>query len=164
MKLGKKTLMLGTLILLCSFSIGLIAQAKPDRVDINFEFIWTAFGAPEREWTSEEGIYHTIQTPHYGIVTASDSDFAGDVYYCGNLVVFDLATFEGLGGGDFEFTGTYNGEFAGFIGKLHFKIVNFMIIGKLNCHGFGAFEGNHLKGTSLGALGGSTTVQLTIWN
>lgn len=164
MKIGKKTLMLGTLLLLCSLSLGLTAQAKPGKVVINFEFMWDDYDPAEREWFSEEGIYHTYQTPHYGHVTASDSDFLGDVYYCGNLVIFDLTTFEGLGGGDFEFDGTYNGETAGFTGKLHFKIVDFMIIGKLNLHGFGAFEGNHIKGTSLGVLMGSTTVQITIWN
>ncbi|MHA1219260.1 MAG: hypothetical protein ACTSSN_09090 [Candidatus Heimdallarchaeaceae archaeon] len=103
-------------------------------------------------------------TPHFGLVNESTSDFAGDVYYCGNLVVFDLTTFEGLGGGDFSFDGTYEGETAGFIGKLHFKIVNFMIVGKLNCHGTGIFEGKLIKGTTLGALGGATIVQISIWN
>ncbi len=164
MKIGKKTLMLGTLILLCSFSLGLMVQAKPDRVVINFEFIWTNFGEAEREWFSEEGIYHTRMTPHYGYVTSSDSNFVGDVYYNGNLVIFDLTTFEGLGGGIFEFTGTYNGETAGFTGRLHFKIVDFMIIGTLKCHGLGIFEGKLIKGTSLGVLGGATSVQISIWN
>ena len=164
MKIGKKTLMLGTLLLLCSFSLGLMVQAKPARTVINFEFVWDEYGEAERVWFSEEGIYHTIMTPHYGHVTSSDSDFAGDVYYCGNLVIFDLTTFEGLGGGVFTFDGTYNGEDAGFIGKLHFKIVDGEIIGKLNCHGTGIFEGNLIKGTSVGALGGVTVVQITIWN
>jgi len=164
MKIGKKTLMLGTLLLLCSLSFGMLTQAKPDRAVLTFEFVWDAFGDPEREWVSEEGIYHTIMTPHFGYVNETTSDFAGDVYYCGNLVVFDMTTFEGLGGGDFLFDGTYQGDAAGFIGKLHFKIVDFMIVGKLNCQGTGIFEGMHIKGTSLGPLGAPTIVQISIWN
>ena len=164
MKSGKKTLMFGTLLFLCLISFGLTIQAKPDRVEINFEYIWESYGSPEREWFTDSGIYHSIMTPHYGVVIASDSDFTGDVYYIGNLVLFDPALFEGLGQGILELTGTYNGMYAGFDARMHFKIENFMIIGKINGHGYGAFEGNHIKGTFVAALGGVTSVQMFIWN
>ena len=156
--------MFGTLLLLCSFSIGLLAEAKPDRAILTFEFVWDSYGYPERDWTTNGGIYHSIMTPHYGSVTPTHTDFAGDVYYCGNLVLFDPAMWLGLGGGEFIFDGTYDGETAEFIGKLHFKIENFQITGKLNCFGTGIFEGNHIKGISLGSLGGATIVQISIWN
>ncbi len=164
MKIGKKTIMLGTLLLLCSFSFGMLAQAKPARAVLTFEFVWDKYGDPVRAWTTEGGIYHSIMTPHYGSVTDSYTGFIGTVYYCGNLVLFDPANWVGLGGGVFKFDGAYNGNVAGFIGKLHFKIENFQIIGKLTCHGTGIFEGKLIKGTSLGALGGATVVQISIWN
>lgn len=152
------------LILLCSLSFGMVAQAKPQRQVINFEYVWDSYDLPEREWLTNGGIYHTIMTPHYGHITYSDSSLVGNVYYCGNLVLFDLALFEGLGGGIFEFTGEYDYETAGFYGKIHFKIKDFTIVGKLNCHGTGAFEGKLIKGTFIGALGGATDVQISIWN
>jgi hypothetical protein len=163
-KIGKKTILLGMLILLCSLSFGMVAQAKPDRLTINFEFVWDHFEPAEREWLTNGGIYHTIATPHYGYITTSDADMVGNVFYTGNLVVFDLTTFEGLGGGVFEFNGNYDYETAGFSGRMNFKIKDFLIIGKLTAHGTGIWEGKLIKGTMLGVLGGATQVQITIWN
>jgi hypothetical protein len=164
MKIGKKTIVFGTLLLLCSFSIGLLAQAKPDRVTITFVYEWTSYGAPEREWMSEDGVYHTIMTPHWGVILSSDADLTGDVFYIGNLVLTDPAMWVGLGGGTFEFDGLYNGLAAGFSGRFNFKIADFQVVGKLNCHGIGAFEGMLIKGTIIGFLGAPATVEITLWN
>jgi len=130
MKIGKKTVLLGMLVLICSFSLGFMVQAKPaDRTVIDFDYAMWVSGFPEREWFSEEGIYHARNTPHLGSVTWSDSDFYGEFYYCGN-VKLDSATLDGVGGGYFEFTGVYGeGNAVGFAGKLHFKIKGGYLIG-----------------------------------
>ena len=167
MKIGKKTVLLGMLVLLCSFSLGFMVQAKPaDRIVIDFTYdMWVPEGAvPEREWFSDEGIYQARATPHVGIVTWSDSDFYGNFIYIGN-VWLDFATYDGSGGGYFDFTGNYGeGTAVGFVGKMHFKIKGGYLTGTFNVFGSGAWEGLHLKGTLEGPLGGSYDAQLIIWN
>ena len=166
MKIGKKTVLLGMLVLLCSFSLGFMVQAKPDRTVINFTYeMWVSeTEPPDRAWFSDEGIYQARGTPHYGYVSYSDIDFGGDIYYCGN-VMLDFATWNGVGGGYFEFTGFYGeGITVGLTGKLNFKIVAGYLTGTFNFFGSGAFEGKHLKGTCEGPLGGPYEAQLIIWN
>ena len=164
MKIGKKTVLLGMLVLLCSLSFGLV-QAKPaNRIVINFTYTMDVSGFPDREWYPSGGIYQARNTPHEGLVTWSDSDFYGEIYYCGN-VMLKLVTLDGVGGGYFSFTGIYGeGTVAGFYGKLNFKIESYYLTGTFNFHGTGAFEGKLLKGTSEGFVGGPYTAQLIIWN
>ncbi len=165
MKTSRKLIFLGMIVLLSSLIVGTTTtQAKPDRTTIEFVYKWISYGLPEREWISEEGIYHTIMTPHWGEIISEESPLQGDVYYIGNLVIFDLATFDGLGQGIFEFTGHYGSAEAGFEGKMHFKIKNAFITGAFVCHGSGALEGKLLKGTFEAFLGAPTSVVLVIWN
>ncbi|MBK5134049.1 hypothetical protein JJE00_06440 [Candidatus Bathyarchaeota archaeon] len=87
---------------------------------------------------------------------------SGGLYYLGDLTL-NLTTYVGRGGGLFEFTGEYNGLPAGFVGKMHFKIENFLITGTFNCHGSGSLEGL-LKGTLVGPLGQPYyTTQMILW-
>ena len=162
MKMGRRSALIGITILLCSFIFVTVeVQAKkPIRTELTFEYIWTGFGEHKKEWTTNNGIYHTLQTPHYGEVISGD--IVGDIYYCGNLIL-DLATYSGKGGGVFEFTGEYEGEPAGFKGKLLFEIEFGVVFGTLNCPGTGAFENILLKGTIDSVLGGSTLVSLILW-
>lgn len=161
MKLGQKTTLVAMLILSCTLFMPITVQAKPSRTVINFNYNLDVSGFPEREWTSEDGIYHTINTPHEGKVDTSDSDFSGDLYYSG-ILILDLSTYIGRGGGLFVFTGQYLGEDAGFVGKLHFDFNGGYIIGKFNCHGTGSLQGL-IKGTYEGWAGGIYTAQLIIW-
>ena len=165
MEIGKKTVLLGMLVLLCSFSLGFMVQAKPaDRIVINFTYTMGVSGDADRVWFPSGGIYQARNTPHVGIVTWSDADFHGDIYYCGNVMLV-LATYSGLGGGIFELTGFYGeGTAAGLIGRLNFKIEFGYLTGTFNLHGTGAFEGKLLKGTCEGGLGGPYEAQLIIWN
>jgi hypothetical protein len=154
--------LLGLVILLGSIIVSTTTlQAKHANPTISFEYIWTAFDAPQKEWFDKDGVYHAIKTPHYGIVTTGDIE--GDIYYNGN-VVLDFVTFDGKGGGIFEFTGYYEGEAAGFRGKMLFVIEGGIVYGTLNCPGSGAFNGLLFKGTVVAPLGGTTIVELTIWN
>ena len=168
MKTKKKVIFLGMLILLCSLSIGMTAQAKPTRTVIDFAFYLEVSGPAERIWVSEDGIWQIRNTPHIGSVLSGESEIQGEFFYLGNLILFDdllnPTTFNSIGGGVFEFTGTYLGEEAGFTGKLHFTIENFYGTGYFNVHGSGALEGMHLKGTYDGYLGGIYDAQLVIWN
>ena len=165
MKTSRKLIFLGMIVLLSSLIVGTATtHAKPDRTTIEFTYKWTSYGVPEREWTSGKGIYHTIMTPHYGEIITEESPLYGDVYYIGNLVIFDLVTFDGLGQGIFEFTGYYNCLPASFAGKMHFKIENAFITGAFVCHGEGALEGKLIKGTFESFLGAPTSVVLVIWN
>jgi len=161
MKIGKKTLMLGTLLLLCSLSLGMVTQAKHTNPKIYFEFVYDSYGDPIKTWFDKDGIYHAKRTPHYGHVTAGD--ITGDIYYNGN-VVLDFATWSGYGGGIIEFTGFYDDEAAGFKGVLTFYIEFGVVYGTLNCPGSGAFTGLLFKGTILAYLGGTSYVDLVIWN
>ncbi|MHA1203291.1 MAG: hypothetical protein ACTSQ4_12335 [Candidatus Heimdallarchaeaceae archaeon] len=144
MKTKKKVILLGMLVLLCSLSIGMTAQAKPNRTVINFAFDLHVSGAAERIWETGSGIWQIRNTPHIGSVLSGESDIAGTFFYLGNLILFDdlmdPLTFNSIGGGIFEFTGTYLGEEAGFTGKLHFTIFEFYATGYFNVQGSGAFE------------------------
>ena len=166
MKIGKKTVLLGILVLLCSTSLGFMVQAQPaDRTVINFTFTMVVPPeGPERLWFPSGGILMARNTPHYGEVTWSDTDFYGDIYYCGNIMAF-LPDWTGVGGGFFDFTGYYGeGAAAGLYGRLNFEIENAYLTGTFNLHGTGAFEGKLLKGTFEGVIGGLYTGQLIIWN
>ncbi|MHA1945169.1 MAG: hypothetical protein ACXAC6_13475 [Candidatus Hodarchaeales archaeon] len=160
--MGRRAALIGITILLCTLIFGaVVVQATaPVRETLTFEYIWTGYGTPKKEWTANNGISHTLQTPHTGVVTAGD--IGGSVYYCGNLKI-DWSTFCGKGGGMFEFTGFYNGEAAGFKGKLIFEIVDAELTGTLNCLGSGAFENVLLKGTMYTILGGTAEVTLVLW-
>ena len=147
MKIGRKGALVGITILFCTLIFGAagVLAKKPVRTELTFEYEWTGGTDPaKKEWTTDKGVLHTLQTPHYGKVTVGDIE--GEVYYCGNLIL-DLNTLSGKGGGIFEFTGKYNGEAAGFKGKLIFEIEDRVLTGTLNCPGSGAFEGILLKGT-----------------
>ena len=164
MKMGRRFVILGITILICSFvfvTVGVQAK-KADRIELTFEYEWTSFDPAEKEWTTDKGILHTLQTPHYGVVTTGDIE--GDIYYCGNLIL-DLNTFSGKGGGTFQFTGTYNGEAAGFKGKMIFEIENFALTGTLNCPGSGAFKNTLIKGTvsTVIILTHTTYVTIVLW-
>lgn len=161
MKIGKKTVLLGTLLLLCSLSLGMVTQAKHTNPTLYFEYVYDVLGEPVKAWIDKDGLYHAKRTPHYGHVTAGD--ITGDIYYIGN-VVLDLATYNGNGGGIIEFTGFYEGEAAGFKGVLKFYVEFGVVYGTLNCPGSGAFTGLLFKGTFLAYLGGFTYVDLVIWN
>lgn len=162
MKTSKKFILFGLVILLSSLIVcTATTQAKHVNHTLSFEYNWTGFEAPLKEWTDKDGVYHAIKTPHYGVVTAGDIE--GDIYYNGN-VVLDFATYDGKGGGIFEFTGFYEGLAAGFRGKMLFIIEGGIVYGTLNCPGSGAFDGLLFKGTVIAALGGSTSVELVIWN
>jgi len=164
MKIGKKTVLLGILVLLFSTSLGFMVQAKPaDRTVINFTYTMVA-GVPERMWYPSGGILMARNTPHEGEVTWSDTDFYGDIYYSGNIMLV-LATYDGVGGGIYEFTGFYGeGNAVGFYGRHNFKIEMGYLTGTFNFHGTGAFEGKLIKGTGEGPLGGPYNGQLIIWN
>lgn len=164
MKIGKKTLLLGMLVLLCSLSFGLV-QAKPaDRIVIDFDYAMWVSDLPEKDWLTNGGIYQARNTPHLGIVTYSESDLSGNFYYCGN-VMLNFATYDGVGGGYFEFNGLYGeGNAVGFVGKMHFKIKGGYLTGIFNCFGTGAWEGQLIKGTLEGGLGGPYIAQLVICN
>lgn len=168
MKTKKKVILLGMLVLLCSLSIGMTTQAKPNRTVIDFAFDLHVSGDAERIWETPSGIWQIRNTPHVGSVLSGESDIAGTFFYLGNLILFDdlfdPTTFNSIGGGIFEFTGTYLGEEAGFTGKLHFTIFEFWATGSFNVQGSGALEGMHLKGTYEGWLGGVYEAQLVIWN
>ena len=146
MKMGRRFALVGLTILLSSIIFGSVGiQAiKPVRTELTFEYHWTSYEAAKKEWTTDDGILHTLQTPHYGEVTAGD--LVGDVYYCGNLIL-DLNTYSGKGGGKFEFEGEYNGEAVGFSGKMIFEIDSLVLTGTLNCPGSGAFKNTLIKGT-----------------
>ncbi len=115
MKMGRRAALIGITILLCTLIFGaVVVQAKkPVRTELTFEYGWTSYGDAKKEWTTNKGVLHTLQTPHYVVVTTGD--IAGDVYYCGNLIL-DETTYSGKGGGIFEFTGEYKGEPASFKG------------------------------------------------
>lgn len=164
MKIGKKTVLLGILVLLCSTSLGFMVQAKPpDRTVINFTYTMVA-GVPERMWFPLEDILMCRNTPHDGEVKWSDTDFYGDVFYSGNIKL-NMVTYCGLGGGFFELTGFYGeGAELSLYGRLNFKIEFGYLTGTLNLHGTGALEGKLLKGTTEGMIGGTYTGQLIIWN
>jgi len=165
MKTSKKVISLGMIILLSTFIISTTTtQAKkPVRLELTFEYEWTSFEPAKKEWITDKGILHTLQTPHYGHVLEGGA-IAGVVYYCGNLIL-DLNTYSGKGGGIFEFTGEYKGSTAGFRGKLLFDIEFAVLTGTLNCPGTGAFAGMLLKGTVSTILGTDITyVTLVIWN
>ncbi len=68
MKTKKKVILLGMLILLCSLSIGMTAQAKPSRTVINFAFDLNVSGDAERIWETPSGIWQIRNTPHVGSV------------------------------------------------------------------------------------------------
>jgi hypothetical protein len=169
MKTKKKVILLGMLVLLCSLSIGMTTtQAKPNRTVIDFAFDLNVSGAAERMWETGSGIWQIRNTPHIGSVLSSESGIDGTFFYLGNLILFDdlfdPTTFNSIGGGIFEFIGTYWGEEAGFTGKLHFTIFELYGTGYFNVQGSGAFEGMHLKGTYEGYLGVVYDAQLVIWN
>jgi len=167
MKLGKKTILLGMVLLLCSFIVSTATtQAKHVNPPIYFEYVWDYTEPALKFWFDKDGVYHAIKTPHIGHVTSGDID--GDIYYNGN-VVLDFATLDGKGGGIFEFTGTYGLDAAGFRGKLLFYIEAGVIYGTLNCPGTGAFAGMLLKGTvfaylDLGQNPPPAVAELVIWN
>ncbi|OLS30441.1 MAG: hypothetical protein HeimAB125_19300 [Candidatus Heimdallarchaeota archaeon AB_125] len=161
MKIGKKTILLGTLLLLCSLSLGMQTQAKHTNETLSFEYYYYDYGAPVKLF-DKDGFYIAKRTPHYGIIV--DGDIEGEIYYNGNIFL-DLATYNGWGGGIIEFTGNFEGEAAGFKGVLKFKVVGGAISGTLNCPGSGAFTGLLFKGTFVAILGGGNTyVDLVIWN
>ena len=153
------------LVLICSFSLGFMVQAKPaDRTVIDFEYAMWVSGAAEKDWTTNGGIYQARNTPHLGNVIDTGLDFSGNFYYCGN-VMLNFATYDGVGGGYFEFTGAYGeGNAVGFVGKMHFKIKGGYLIGTFNVFGILNWEGQHIKGTLEGVLGGPYIAQLIIWN
>ena len=164
MKMGRRVVIIGMTILICSFifvTVGVQAK-KPIRTELTFEYKWTSFGGPKKEWTTDEGIYHSLQNPHYGIVMAGDIE--GEVYYCGNLIL-DMNTFSGKGGGIFEFTGEYDGKAASFRGKMIFEIEELVLTGTLNCPGSGAFENILIKGTVSTVLFvlPTTSATLVLW-
>ena len=162
MKTSKRLLFLGMIVLLSSLIVGTVTtQAKHTNPTIWFEYYYDEYGEPIKSWTDKDGIYHAIRTPHYGPIIAGDIE--GDIYYNGN-VELDFVTYCGKGGGIIEFTGTYNGDAAGFRGRLHFVIEFGVIIGTLNCPGSGAFNGLLLKGTFIAILGGNTVVNMIIHN
>ncbi len=162
MKTSRKLLFLGMIVLLSSLIVGTATtQAKHVNATINFEYVYDSYGDPLKFWYDKDGVYHAIKTPHYGHILAGDIE--GDIYYNGN-VVLDFTTFSGKGGGIIEFTGTYNDEVAGFRGKLIFTIEFGVVTGTMNCPGTGAFANLLLKGTFTAALGGSTFVNMVIWN
>ena len=143
-------------------------QAKPNRTVIDFTFDLHVSGDAERIWETGSGIWQIRNTPHIGSVLSSESGLRGEFFYLGNLILFDdlnnPTSFNSIGGGIFEFTGSYFGVEAGFTGKLHFTIENFFATGYFNVLGSGAFEGMHLKGTYSGLLGGIYDALLVIWN
>ena len=164
MKTSKKVISLGMVILLSTFIISTTTtQAKPDRIEINFEYHWYDYTPPKKEWTTDKGVLHTLQTPHFGIVDSGD--ITGELYYCGNLIL-DLNTYNGKGGGYFEFTGEYEGDSAGFWGIMYFDIEALVLTGTVNLHGTGAFEGMLIKGTVYTILFvlPTTSVSLVVWN
>lgn len=163
MKLGRKVILFGMLILIGSIFIATPVQAKKTRTTINFTYEMHGTVA-ERQWITDSGILQARRNPHYGFILTSDCDLSGDLFYLGDLTLFSLITYEGRGGGPFEFTGIYDGEAASFTGKSHLTIESFIISGTFNVHGTGSLLG-HLKGTILGVLGGTTyTATLTFWN
>lgn len=169
MKIGKKTVSLGMIFLFSSIILSTaLTQAKPDRTTIIFEYTWHEIGHAERMWISEEGIWQLRNTPHIGNVSYCEADFYGDLYLLSDLTVFDdilnPTTFNSVGRGIFEFTGYYNGDIAGFEGKMNFVIENFYITAKFVCHGTGAFDGHLLKGTVEHWLGGLCYAEMVIWN
>ncbi|MHA1367892.1 MAG: hypothetical protein ACTSP5_16000 [Candidatus Heimdallarchaeota archaeon] len=162
MKIRRNVVLLGMLILLCSFLTVTAVQAKPTRTVINFVYFLETSGEPARIWFSDEGMYQVRGTPHEGHIHTSDSDFSGELFYLGDLTL-NLTTYEGRGGGLFEFSGEYLGEAASLTGKSHFKIRNFLITGTLLLHGSGSLEGL-IKGTFEGPLGQPYyTAQIIIW-
>ena len=165
MKTSKKAISFGLIILLSLLIVGVTTtQAKkPVGLEITFVYTWDSYDAAKKEWTTDKGILHTLQTPHYGHVT--EGDITGDIYYCGNLIL-DLATLSGKGGGIFEFTGLYNGEAAGFRGKMIFEIKSLVLTGTLNCPGTGAFANMLFKGTvdTIIIVSDLTYVTLVVWN
>ena len=167
MKTSKKVISLGMIILLSTLIISTTTtQAKkPARTEIiNFEYKWDSHTDAKKEWTTNKGVLHTLQTPHFGTVQEG-GDIAGTLYYCGNLIL-DTISFNGKGGGYFEFTGEYHGAPAGFWGIMYFDIEALVLTGTLNLHGTGAFEGMLLKGTVYTILFvmPTTFVSLVVWN
>jgi len=164
MKTGKKVAFFGMLFLLCFLISGTtMTQAKQYRTVINFDYEMWVSGDADRVWFPSGGIYQARNTPHEGIVTGSDALFDGNFIYIGDIML-KLVTLDGVGGGYFEFYGTYNEIAAGFVGILIFKIKGYYLTGTFNCHGTGAFEGKLLKGTIEGVVGGPYQAQLIIWN
>ena len=162
MKTSKKFIVLGMIVLLSSLIVGTVTtQAKHTNPTLYFEYVWDALDAPQKEWFDKDGVYHAIKTPHYGHVTTGDIE--GTIFYNGN-VELDFATYCGKGGGIFEFTGYFEGEEASFRGKLQFYIEYGVVYGTLNCPGKGAFNGLLFKGTVVAPLGGTSIVNLVIWN
>ncbi|MHA2255521.1 MAG: hypothetical protein ACXAAM_05575 [Candidatus Heimdallarchaeaceae archaeon] len=166
MKVGKKVILLGMILLLSTLIVSTVTtQAKPERSEINFEFAWTEFDDPKKEWTTKNNVLHTLMTPHWGPILSSDSDFSGELYYIGNLKL-DLNTFSGRGGGHIEFTGFYNGDPAGFWGLSYFVIDELVLTGNLVLHGTGAFDGYLIKGTYSTILFvlPTTSANIILWN
>ncbi len=151
------------LALFCTFFMATAVQAKPTMTVIDFSYKMIVSGEAERWWFSDDGIYQARNTPHIGWVV-DHPDFSGNFTYIGD-VTLDFATYNGRGGGYFElYNAEYNGLPAGFVGKMHFKIVGGHLTGTFNCFGTGSLQG-HLKGTIEGWLGVITnTATLIIWN
>jgi len=165
MKTTKKVAFFGMILLLCiSLGTAMTQAKKADRIVIDFIYTMDVSGDADRLWYPSGTILQARNTPHEGIVTWSDTDFYGEIYYCGNIML-NLVTLDGVGGGYFEFTGVYlEGTVAGFTGRLNFKIKGYYLTGTFNFFGTGAFEGKLLKGTCEGVVGGPYTAQLIIWN
>ncbi|MHA1211633.1 MAG: hypothetical protein ACTSSH_04140 [Candidatus Heimdallarchaeota archaeon] len=167
MKIKRNVALLGMFILLCTFFIVIPVQAKqPTRTVINFTYALEVSGDAERLWVTEDGIWQIRNTPHEGLILTSDADLNGDLFYLGDLTLFDNLldpiSLNSTGRGPFEFVGEYNGLPASFVGKLHIRIVNFYITGYFVCHGSGSLQGL-LKGTVEGWYGGTYSAQMVIW-
>ena len=161
MKLGKKTIILGTLILLCSLSFSMLVQGKHTYIEIDYEYFWDYTEPPVKEWFDKNGLYHGILTPHY--TTSVTGDITGEGYYIGN-VVLDLESYCGWGHGRFEINGLYEGEEAGLKGISNFYVEYGILYGELVCTGSGALQGLLFRGTLFAYLGWINIVHLEVWN
>ena len=165
MKMGRRVAFLGMTILMCQFIFVTVGvQAKKTTTEINFVYGWDLIDHAERMWESCNGVWHLRGSPHYGTVLSSDSCFKGKIVYMGNLNLFDdlldPTTFNSVGWGKVEFTGTYKGEPVGFYGNVVLKIHEYYITGKFVCHGTEGFEGLSIKVYFEGWLGGTTEAHL----
>jgi len=161
MKLGRKAILFGMLILIGSIFIAVPVQAEKTRTTINFVYYLKDSGDPIRFWITKDNILHMRGTPHDGYIDSSDSDFTGDIYYTGNINL-DLNIYEGSGGGIFEFNGECLGAPASFSGRLNFILDSTGIYSTFTLHGTGSLQGL-LKGTSIGLGEHLYAAELVIW-
>lgn len=157
--MGRRIALIGITILFCSGIFGtIVVQAKNTTTE--FDFVYGGiFDDPERMWVSEDGVWHLRNSFHYySVISSSGADFEGDFIYLANLNLFDdlmdPTTFNSVGWGSVEFTGTLDGNDIGFAGIGTLKIHDFFITGKMVCHGSGGLGGMLVKITFEGILGG----------